>query len=181
MGIAEIPWETIFNDYIKGEWRLERTGRHHHNFNYEELADRYGCSAGTIANYARKNSWVKKREIFQASLKGDENFYSQMAASLGGDVISITSEILQNIKDEIYEKKTPSARGRALDPTQKRLNNIRCLEIIQRIVNGIISIETSRIKESDIRVEGNTHLTDSARRKEIERLTKIVQQQQQGL
>ena len=179
MGVAKIPWEIIFNDYIKGEWRLESNVRYHHSFTYEELAEKYGCHTGTITNYAAKNNWPKKKEIFQASYKGDENYYSQMAATLGGDIVSITSKLLQDIKEEVYDEKKPSVRGKPVDQTFTRLKNAKCVETIQRIVNGIIKLETERIKESDIKIREDKLLKDSAaRRKEIERLTKILEQQE---
>ena len=182
MPAAEIPWEDIFNDYLKGEWRIDRTGRYHHDFSIEELAEKYDCSPNTIYNYSspKQNNWKKKKEIYLASVRGDNNFYTQMGAALAGDVISIANEIIQELKEEIYEKKTPGARGKVLDPTQRRLNNVKSLEVLQKIVNGIIKIQIDRVKESDFEANGSIGLSSEARRKEIERLTKIVNQQRQG-
>lgn len=53
--------DKIEEQYIYG---IEKNGKIHFP-SYQELADIFQCCKGTISNYATKNQWEEKREIFK--------------------------------------------------------------------------------------------------------------------
>ena len=148
MGVARIDWQRIRDEYVTGYREVDPdTGNVKITFpSYRDLGDKHEITTSWLAQIAKKEEWVKQREIFQEKMKAlqDEkrfNIYVSDSAQIDTWVLESTKDLLKVVRREINKFHPNSDRDPAMDGIEeevivdpkKLLDLTNCLSKLQEV------------------------------------------------